>query len=214
MDDQRKLHGPGGQGRHRDRGHAPAEKEAGEEGREDEKTGFAEEHAGDFRRVKPSTRRVASSRPRSESAIRPVLYTTPKAMMAAKAILKARMRRRFSEMVFRNDWIPADLRLMPAAAGMAFNAGKAGESLAVSMVRNAPETEGPSWSRRLRLPDSIHAPAPEKSFSSAATRIPAAGRDPSRISTVTLSPGLTPSCSPSDSESTMPSGGRAVSLPW
>jgi len=38
-------------------------------------------------RVNPSTLRLASSLPRSESAIRALLYTTPNAMLAARAVM-------------------------------------------------------------------------------------------------------------------------------
>jgi len=50
-------------------------------------------------RVNPSTRRLASSRLRSDRAIRALLYTTPKATLAARSVMTKVNRRSVPPMV-------------------------------------------------------------------------------------------------------------------
>ena len=86
-------------------------------------------------RVKPSTRRLASSRLRSENEIRAALYTTPNAIVLANSTLKKIMTPIVSSIVLRKLSSAARLSATPATAGVSFSCRYNRSSSAASTFR-------------------------------------------------------------------------------
>ena len=71
--------------------------------------------------MKPITRRVASSRLRSESEMRALLYTTPNAIMLAKIMLNNLIRIKFSPTVSRKFLSAASFRVTDDTRGVSLS---------------------------------------------------------------------------------------------
>ena len=108
-------------------------------------------------REKPSTRRLASSRPRSESATRAPLYTMPAAMMHANATIIVIEIEKLSDDFYRatlhygfmeSPRVPAALASM-RKAGLKYDIMTTSFFLGRRTIKESPSSEMPVWQDKL-----------------------------------------------------------------